>query len=249
MPATTRSKGKQAHIDNPSETKAAITGPKRKAPSHDQQPSKKAAPQKHVQDSKPSHLSPVNKQTKSESNDSNDSILINRAPVLELWAATVTSFLYPKVSWETSLSAGSAISTLCAISKGPAIGTKEKQDPSAAEKKCEERRKRSENDGFDELEVMGFHLKLKDGQALVGDKPKKANESALMKKFGEEAYERAKTAFQEALESWNGQEEELNAQAFHHYEDFRPTVPKGQKGWGRKGMLNLQAVKDAVSPS
>jgi hypothetical protein len=96
---------------------------------------------------------------------------------------------------------------------------------------------------------MGFHLKLTDGQALVGDKPKKANESALVKKFGEEAYERVKAAFTETLQLWTGQEEELNARAFHYYEDFRPTVPKGQKGWGRKGILNLQIVKDVVAPS
>jgi hypothetical protein len=255
MAATTRSSGKQAHIDDPTETKAAVTNKKRKAPSSDTKPNKRVAQQKHVQDSKPSRSShkassrtkPSKSESKpkSDSDESEDGILINRAPVLELWAATVTSFLYPKISWETSLSAGSAISTLCAISKGRAIGAIEKKDPSATKKQGKEQ----PDDELDELEVMGFHLGLTDGQALVGDKPKKANESALMKKFGEEAYGRVKSAFQEALQLWTGQEEELNARAFHCYEDFRPTVPKGQKGWGRKGMLNLQTVKDAVSPN
>jgi len=83
---------------------------------------------------------------------------------------------------------------------------------------------------------------------LVGDKPKKANEQTLIKKFGEAAYERVKDTFRDSLQSWSGQEDELNAQAFHHYEVFRPTVPKGQKGWGRKGNLNLQTVREAVSP-
>ena len=95
---------------------------------------------------------------------------------------------------------------------------------------------------------MGFHLKLKDGHALVGDKPKKVNEQTLVTKFGEAAYERVKETFEGSLQSWSGKDEELNAQAFHHYETFRPTVPKGQKGWGRKGVLSLQTVKDAVSP-
>lgn len=252
MPATTRSGARQARIDDPTETKAAVTGSKRKATSQDGQPRKRTAkPTKQEPDSEPSHASPgaksQTKQHEPKSNDAEDSIVMNRAPVLELWAACVTSFLYPEISWETSLSAGSAISTLCAISKGRAIGTIEKPDPAAAEKKREERQQRSKRDELDELEVMGFHLKLKEGQALVGDKPKKANEAALVKKFGEEAYEKTKHAFEEALKSWSGQEEGLNAQAFHHYEDFRPTVPKGQKGWGRKGMLNLNAVRDAVS--
>jgi hypothetical protein len=156
----------------------------------------------------------------------------------------VASFLYPKISWETSLSAGSAISTLCAISKGRAIGTIDKKDPSAAEKK----KQRSKSDQLEELEVMGFHLMLQNGHVLVSDKPKKANEQTLIKKFGEEPYKQAKETFQISLQSWSGQEEELNARAFRHYEVFRPTVPKGQKGWGRKGILNLQTVKDAVSP-
>jgi hypothetical protein len=253
MPATTRSSGKQAHIDDPTETKAAVTSKKRKAPSGDPKPNKRKSQQKHVQDSKTSHpthedssrTKPSKPESKSGSDKSDDGIMINRAPVLELWAATVTSFLYPKISWATSLSAGSAISTLCAISKGRAIGAIEKKDPSAAKKQREEK----PDDQLEELEVMGFHLKLTDGQAVVGDKPKKANESALVKKFGEEAYERVKSAFQEALQLWTGQEDELNARAFHCYEDFRPTVPRGQKGWGRKGMLNLQTVKDAVAPS
>jgi hypothetical protein len=253
MPVSTRSSGKQAQKDESTETKVAVTSKKRKAPSGDPKPDKRITQQKHVQDLKPSHASdedssqtkPGKSESKPESTEFEDSILINRAPVLELWAATVTSFLYPKISWETSLSAGSAISTLCAISKGRAIGTVEKKYSSAAKKQ----RRELPDDQVDELEIMGFHLKLRDGQVLVGDKPKQANESALVKKFGEETYGRVKSAFQEALQLWAGQEDELNSRASHCYKDFRPAVSKGQKGWGRKGMLNLQTVKDAVSPT
>lgn len=245
MPPITRSGGnKQAHIDNPQETKAAVTGSKRKVKSSESSLKKRKTSPPNEKTQKASRKdSPQDDQAE----DSNDSILINRAPVLELWAATVTSFMYPALSWETCLSAGSAISTLCAVSKGRAIGTIDQPDPDAAEKKREERRRRAENEELEELEVMGFHLKLKDGSAMVGDKPKKANEATLMKKFGESEYRRANHAFQDALKDWKGKEEDLNAQAFHHYEDFRPTVPQGQKGWGRKGMLNFQAVREAVS--
>lgn len=245
MPPTTRSGGnKQAHIDNPKETKAAVTGSKHQAKTSDSSSKKRKTP---PSNEKPQKASRKDSPQDDQAEDSNDSILINRAPVLELWAATVTSFMYPALSWETCLSAGSGISTLCAVSKGRAIGTIDQPDTAAAEKKREERRRRAENEELEELEVMGFHLKLKDGLAIVGDKPKKANEATLMKKFGESEYGRAKGAFQDALKDWKGKEEDLNAQAFHHYEDFRPTVPQGQKGWGRKGMLNLQAVREAVS--
>lgn len=249
MPATTRNgaKQKQTHVDDPSETKAAVTSSKRKFSSSNDTPRKRAVQPNHVQNSKaqdPSQkdISPLI-EDESKSDQSKDEIPINRAPVLELWAATVTSFLYPEVSWETSLSAGSAISTLCAISKGRAIGTIDKKDPATAGKQ-----QRSKGDQLEDLEVMGFHLKLKDGHVLVGDKPKKANEQTLIKKFGEASYEHVRETFRDSLQLWSGQEDELNAQAFHHYEVFRPTVPKGQKGWGRKGNLNLQTVKEAVSP-
>lgn len=250
MPTTTRNgaKQKQTHIDNPAETKAAVTSSKRKASSNNEKPRKRAAQPNQVQNFKAQDRSQKDssapKGDESKSDESKDDILINRAPVLELWAATVASFLYPEASWKTCLSAGSAISTLCAISKGRAIGTIDKKDRETAEKK----KQRSKGDQLEELEVMSFHLKLKDGHVLVGDKPKKANEQTLIKKFGEAAYERVKETFQDSLQSWSGQEDELDAQAFHHYEVFRPTVPKGQKGWGRKGNLNLQTVKEAVSP-
>lgn len=251
MPATTRSCTKQARIDNPDETKAAVTGSKRKAApvkGEDQQPKKQRATSKTSSTSQPSRKDSPHKDdpAKAENGEDEDSILINRAPVLELWAASVASFLYPSVSWQTCLSAGSAISALCAISKGRSIGTIEKPDPAAAEEK-KKKRQHADSDSLDSLEVMGFQLKLQDGQALVSDKPKKANEALLQKKFGDEAYEKVRSTFRAVLQTWKGQEDDLDSRAFHCYEDFRPSVPKGQKGWGRKGMLNLQAVKDAVS--
>lgn len=141
MPATTRNgaKQKQIQIDDPTETKAAVTSSKRKASSDNDKRRKRNAQAKHVKDPKadgPSQKdSSPTKSDESESGETKDDVLINRAPVLDLWAATVTSFLYPDISWETSLSAGSAISTLCAISKGRAIGTIDKKDPSSTEKK------------------------------------------------------------------------------------------------------------------
>ena len=65
---------------------------------------------------------------------------------------------------------------------------------------------------------MSFNLKLKDGQAMVGDKPKKGNEVALQKKFGNEQYGMTKKSFEEALGNWKGKEHDLDQQAFKMYE-------------------------------
>lgn len=101
---------------------------------------------------------------------------------------------------------------------------------------------------MDEIHVMHFNFKLKDGLALVGSeqKGKLAGEEGLKKKFGEDAYERVRKGLDEALGSWEESEEELDKQAFHFYEDFRPSVNSGQKGWGRKGELNVETIQSVV---
>ncbi|KAK5689915.1 hypothetical protein LTR97_012675 [Elasticomyces elasticus] len=175
--------------------------------------------------------------------DDADVITINRAPVLELWASCVAQFVYPELSWESCLSAGGAIASITAMAKGRSIGMMEKPDPSEAAMRREKRKEKAEHNELDEVDLISFHLKLKDGQAMVGDKPKKGNEIALRKKYSDEQYEKAKQAMQEALNEWKGKEDELNQQAFK-----MPNIPPGQKGWGRKGQLNLQNVKTTVKP-
>ncbi|OCK77362.1 hypothetical protein K432DRAFT_384741 [Lepidopterella palustris CBS 459.81] len=193
------------------------------------------------------------KRTKRSEIDEGDSsgknnIVINRAPVLQLWTACVTSFLHPSLEWSTCLSVGSSISTICAVSKGRSIGkiNRSEDDKEKKNKKREQAKEQQKN--LDILEVMHFKLKLRDGLALVGNehKGKPANETLLRTKFGDEGYEAAKGIFQESLESWRGDEEELNEQAFKFYEGFRPDVASGQKGWGRKGELDLEKARKVI---
>ena len=37
--------------------------------------------------------------------------------------------------------------------------------------------------------------------------------------------------------------DELAAQAYGLYEQFRPTVPEGEKGWGAAGNLDLTRIR------
>ena len=165
-------------------------------------------------------------------------IIINRAPVLHLWSASVAQFLHPDLPWDSCLSIGSAVSSLCAISKGRSIGVIEPKDSEAKSKK--------EKQG-EEVAVMGFHLRIEDGAVLLGGKAKAANGEGLRKKFGEEGYQAARHAFRQGLASWEGCEDELDGKAFHMYERFRPSVAGGQRGWGRKGELSLEEVRSVVS--
>ncbi|KAI7277800.1 hypothetical protein KC345_g6407 [Hortaea werneckii] len=252
MPATTRSATKQPRLEEIKGTETSDKGPndtrKRKSLDVSTSTSKKQKGKTGNSQQKEKNSVGADKDSTQHNNadDGQVVITINRAPVLELWASCVTKFIYPSILWETCLSFGSAISTITAVAKGRSIGTMEKPDPGKAEERKHERQQKAETEQLEDIEVMGFHLHLKDGQALVGDKPKPGNESALRKKFGQDQYEMAKRAFQDALGSWKGRESDLDRQAFKMYEEFRPTVPPGQKGWGRKGQLNLEYVKSAV---
>jgi hypothetical protein len=191
----------------------------------------------------------ASKPTKIEEADAEPpGIIINRAPVLQLWSACVAHITYPKLSWETCLSAGSAVSTICAVAKGRSIGTVPEKDESG-EKEAKRAKAKRQQKELNSIQVMQFKLKLKDGLAVVGSegKGKPGSEEALKKKFGEAQYVSAKEAFEEVLKSWKGEEDDLNRKAFGFYEQFRPEVKSGQKGWGRKGELDLDKVTSVVS--
>lgn len=172
-------------------------------------------------------------------------IIINRAPVLELWGACVAHFLHPDFSWDLCLSIGSSISTITAISKGRSIGTIAPPDESKKDASKDQTEKRG--DYLSTVKVMGFPMQLKGDSVIVKGKPKTTREVSLVRKYGsDEIYGKAKDAMSEALQDWKGKEDGLDAKAFHMYEQFRPDVAKGQKGWGRKGELHLSKVKDTI---
>ncbi|KAF1955074.1 hypothetical protein CC80DRAFT_594687 [Byssothecium circinans] len=258
---STRSKTQtqtQTHLDDFTPKDSTLN----KAPASDKPTAKRkataqteAAASKKRKPSSPTSRKRPAKQAKTSKPAANkDVIVINRAPVLHLWSACVTHFLYPSLPWSTCLSAGSAISTICAISKGRSIGTVSEKDESEAAESRRRKEKRKQKD-LDEVEVMDFRLKLKDGLTLVGSEArgKPGSEDALRKKFdggsggGEGgAYEKVKKCFEDVLGEWEGEEEELSRRGFGFYEEFRPEVGKGQKGWGRKGELSLEKVREVV---
>jgi hypothetical protein len=172
-------------------------------------------------------------------------IVINRAPVLQLWGASVAQFLHPNIPWSTCLGIGSQIAALCAISKGRSIGTIEQADPDKKAEKDKKRRKTAES-ADEELKVMGFAMQVKNSEVVAQGKPKKANEALLKGKFGDGGYEAARSTMAEALKSWKGKETDLNKKAFAMYEHFRPSVQSGQRGWGRKGELKLENIHESV---
>lgn len=218
--------------------KPTNTGKKRKAvPSEDETSSPRKAQKK-----EPSGKQTKQTQISTESADKLETpVLINRAPVLELWGACVASVLHPELSWTLCLSIGSSISTITAIAKGRSIGKISQPDPD--EKKDEPDKGKTEGST---LEVMGFPMTVKGDAVIVKGKPRTTREANLVRKYGEKDFGRVKVTMLEALKSWNDEKDELDSQAFHMYEQFRPNVAKGQQGWGRKGELSLSKIEEMV---
>jgi len=258
---TTRSKTKQTHVEDYTEPKPAIESaatnskqaPKRKSAGDkaEANPSKrrKLAHEAEEEQDKESDEKDGGKtegdEAEQESSESTESIVINRAPVLQLYAACIAQFLYPEQDWKTCLSAGAAVSGLCAVAKGRSIGVFSEHEDDSAEKK-----ESGNKQELEQLEVMQFKLHLKNGLAVVGGSAKQGGEEALKRKFGgEEQYEKVKACFVGALRTWKGSESDLNKKAFHFYEEFRPNVGQGQKGWGRKAELKFDTVRKTIEKS
>jgi len=167
-------------------------------------------------------------------------IKINRAPVLTLWATVVAERLGYKP--EEALTLAKAVTGLNAQSKGRRLGIYQEHPE---EEKPEKNRLRPAQETFS-VEILGRPvpaMNTKEGiRAVEKDKPiqPQSAQSYLEGKFGE-ALPQARKAFEELADSFPA--EELRDKAYGLYEDFRPEIPEGTKGWGAQGVLDLGKVE------
>jgi hypothetical protein len=165
-------------------------------------------------------------------------ILINRAPVLTLWATTVAERL--GFDQDEALSLGKAVAGLTAQSKGRHLGI---YKPVPQEIKDARARKRGE-EFF--VEICGRQvpaINTTDGvRAVTKNKPIEAESVGryLEMKFGE-SLGSARAAMRDLAKAFRP--EELSKNAFSLYEKFRPSIPEGVAGWGAKGKLDLDRIR------
>jgi hypothetical protein len=165
-------------------------------------------------------------------------ILINRAPVLTLWATTVAERL--GFEQDEALSLGKAVAGLTAQSKGRRLGI---YKPVPQEVKKARARKRGE-EFF--VEICGRQvsaINTTDGvRAVIKNSPIEAKsvERYLESKFGD-SLGTARAAMRDLAKAFRP--EQLLKNAFSLYEQFRPAIPEGVKGWGAKGTLNIDRIR------
>lgn len=167
-------------------------------------------------------------------------IKINRAPVLTLWAVVVAERLgYEK---ETALTLGKAVAALNAQSKGRRLGIYEaKSDAEKAEARGQEAPGTVEF-----VEILGRGIpavRTPQGlrAAIDGEEIRAENvERYLQQKFGADLDE-VRAAMRTLAEAQSPAE--LAHRAYDLYEEFRPAIPEGKKGWGAKGELDLDLIR------
>jgi hypothetical protein len=164
-------------------------------------------------------------------------ILINRAPVLTLWASVVAERLGFKS--DEALSLGKALAGLNAQSKGQRLGIFK---PSPKELKKIRVHERGEE--F-RVELLGRALPALNTdlgvRAVIKSKPIEPAgvERYLDSKFGD-ALAEVRTAMKKLANALKP--DELAQKGFGLYEQFRPVIPEGVQGWGAKGELDLGII-------
>ena len=172
-------------------------------------------------------------------------VKVNRAPVLTLWAAVVAERI--GYEWETALTLGKALAGLNAQSKGRSLGIYKAPEPGPGGKP-----KPKTGLGEDRwVELCGRPIPVKDTpaglRAVVLENPIDPTSVTryLGGKFGE-ALPEVRKAMQTLAQAHTQQE--LATKAFELYQAFRPQVASGEKGWGQAGELDLKKILALAKP-
>ena len=174
-----------------------------------------------------------------------DSITINRAPVLTLWASVVAESL--GFDPEEALTLGKAVAGLTAQSKGQRLGI---FTPSPEAVRLE-RAKKAKAVGVLRVALLGRAIPVLRTDIGLRAVDKDQNPVAptsvdkyLRTKFGANLPE-VRGAMEKLARSRGS--EELAKEAFQLYEAFRPEIPTGESGWGAKGKLNIKKILELAT--
>ena len=169
-----------------------------------------------------------------------DSVSINRAPVLTLWASVVAEQL--GFDREEALTLGKSVAGLTAQAKGQRLGIFT-PSPEAVRRQRAEKAKKA---GVFPVALLGRAvpvLHTAEGARAVG-KDQAPVEPASVEKYLKSKFGESLPVVRRAMEqlAQSRAPEQLAEEAFRLYEAFRPSVPAGESGWGAKGTLSLAKI-------
>jgi hypothetical protein len=169
-----------------------------------------------------------------------DVVSINRAPVLTLWTAVVAERL--GFTHDEAVTLGRAVAGLNAYSKGKALGIFK---PTPEDVKAQRAAKRGPTPVV-MVDLLGRAVPMvrtPEGLRAVSKEQPIAPASVekyLASKF-KESLGPVSAVMAQLADSLDA--EELAAQAYSLYEQFRPAIPAGEAGWGAAGILSLAKIR------
>jgi len=166
--------------------------------------------------------------------------MINRAPVLTLWAAVVAERL--GFERDEALTLGKVVAGMNAYAKGVRLGIYQPAPASVREQR------KALREG-EQLHVDLLHRAIPVTRtagglrALAKEKPidPASVEKYLAGKFGS-SLEAVRTAMADLAASLPPRD--LAERAYGLYEQFRPSIPAGERGWGAAGVLDLDVIQN-----
>lgn len=167
-------------------------------------------------------------------------VKINRAPVLTLWATVVAE--RQGYDRDAALTLGKSVAGLNAQSKGRRLGIFEEPKDKREER---EPKKRTAGEQYS-VTVLGRPVPVVEteqgvratvkGEAIKPDSVQRYLEN----KFGDNLAD-VQAAMEELAKAYDSPK--LAARAYDLYEQFRPDIPEGKKGWGAAGDLDLDYIR------
>jgi len=172
-------------------------------------------------------------------------VTINRAPVLTLWASVVAERL--GFNRAEALTMGRAVAGLNAYSKGVSLGLFE-----PSKKQLDEHRAKLEPKQVLKVSLLNRAVpvvRTPDGlRGTSKDRPiaPERVERYLQGKFGA-ALDDARAAMMALARALPPRK--IAADAYGLYEEFRPDIPAGVRGWGAEGTLDLDQIRALAKPA
>jgi hypothetical protein len=179
-------------------------------------------------------------------------VMVNRAPVLALWAAVVAE--RKGYRRDEALTLGQSLSGLNARRKGRGLGIYHDKGKPQKHLPVHEgtaaKARASKTGATFAVPLLGREIPAiatEDGvRALSGGKATNPDTAAryVASKFGDDLA-RVRAAMERLAESLSPAE--LEERGFELYEAFRPKIPPGTRGWGAKGALDLGVIRELAS--
>jgi hypothetical protein len=170
-------------------------------------------------------------------------VMVNRAPVLTLWAAVVAEVL--GFEHDEALTLGRAVAGLNAYSKGVSLGLFQPTPGEVKEQRQKLRKDETVTVDLLHRAVPAKHtdegLRALSGESLIHPE---SVQKYLEGKFGD-ALQDVSDAMRKLANSFPSPQ--MAEKAYALYEKFRPEIPPGKKGWGASGKLDLDLIRKMAS--